>query len=63
LTEEWDNKEKQQSNGITMGLLIMLIVFTIGFIIGVFWGLSWADWEAPNPEFVPRMITNVYNTL
>jgi len=39
----WDEKENQQSKGVSGVLFLAIMVFAIGFTIGVFWGLSWAS--------------------
>jgi len=48
----WDEKEKQQSKGVSGILFLAIMVFAIGFTIGVFWGLSWASSVG---EVVPRV--------
>ncbi len=39
----WDEKEEQQSKGISGVLFFAIIVFAIGFVIGVLWGLSMSE--------------------
>jgi len=39
----WDEKEEQQSQGISGLLFLAIIVFALGFTIGILWGLSWAS--------------------
>ncbi len=39
----WDEKEEQQSKGISGLVFFAIMIFAIGFFIGVLWGLSWAD--------------------